>query len=223
MTRADLHETVKDTLREARVDKQSRMISGAKICGRHSENGRIYLRPCFKESRDLYDGAVLRVEHTKKGQAIRLDEAIGVVRKPRPKQSGLYGDMDIFPGALGDRILHMAESVPDALGASHEAAGQVQRTRDGNDKVRKITEVHGVALTLNPATSSGLFENETSAAKLIESLTATREDPDLATVRSRLFSEYSAPPPREILEEVEESSPEGDEADLAEVKNRLFT
>lgn len=221
----ELRETVDAALSEARVDRSSRRISSAKLCGRHSQNGRVYLKPAFKEAQHLYEGAVVRLDHSDKGQDIGLNEAVGVVRNPTPKNDGLHGDIEVFEGPVGDKLLDMAERAPDVFGASHEAGGKVERSRDGNDKVREITEVRGVALVPNPATTNSLFEElrESIEGDDMEDRQDWREA-DMAEAEQRLFRGRGYAPDLDLgtseVQEVEESEQDG--PDLGRVAERLF-
>lgn len=173
MKNATLQEMTSDALSEARVDPESGMIFGVKICGRESANGRIYLKPAFCESTGLYEGKALKKGgHGKKGSAPGFEETIGVLRNVRAKNSGLFADVDVVDdGPDGRKLLALAERAPGLFGASQEASGKIERGGPGeHDKVREITAVRAVALVGNPATTQGLFENDRAAAELIESL-----------------------------------------------------
>jgi hypothetical protein len=108
----------------------------------------------------LYEGMRVNVDHVDPGQRRSLRDRIGLIKNVTLKEDGLYGDFHFNPKhALAEQIAWDAENAPQNLGFSHDTRGDA-RNVGGKVMVESIDKVLSVDLVANPATTTGLFEDE---------------------------------------------------------------
>ena len=143
-----------------RVDREKGIIPGVKLLGTVSRKGREYPKEVMARALPLYEGMRVNVDHVDPGQRRSLRDRIGLVKNVTLKEDGLYGDFHYNPKhALAEQIAWDAENAPQNLGFSHDTRG-ASRNRDGKVVVESIDQVLSVDLVANPATTTGLFEDE---------------------------------------------------------------
>ena len=109
----------------------------------------------------LYEGMRVNVDHVDPGQRRSLRDRIGLVKNVMLREDGLYADFHFNPKhALVEQIAWDAENAPQNLGFSHDTRG-ASRNRNGRVVVESIDKVLSVDLVANPATTMGLFEDDT--------------------------------------------------------------
>jgi hypothetical protein len=154
-----------------RVDRNEGVLRGVKLIGYESRNCRRYLPETLAAAVVLYEGAKVNVNHAKAGALAARDyqDRIGVVRNVSARSGeGLFGDLHFNPKhALAEQLLWDAEHAPENVGFSHNVEARTKR--DGEQTVvEAIVRVHSVDLVADPATTRGLFENQ--SAPTIEEL-----------------------------------------------------
>ena len=145
-------------------DSDSGLISGVKILGLTSRNGRVYPPEVLREAAPLYEGAKVNVNHVSK-EAARLPrdyrDRIGTVSNVVFKEnSGLFADFHYNPNhAQAKQLLWDAHNAPNNVGFSH-CVEAVYHQENDLSVIDKIVRVISVDLVADPATTSGLFESE---------------------------------------------------------------
>ncbi|MCE9548182.1 MAG: hypothetical protein K8T25_22130, partial [Planctomycetia bacterium] len=165
-----------------RFDRELGLLSGVKILGVRSQNGRVYRPEALAAAVGLYEGAKVNVNHPKGHPRSPRDyqERIGSIRNValRPGE-GLFGDFHFNPRhALAEQLLWDATHAPENVGFSHNVEARVAR-HDDQVMVEAITRVHSVDLVADPATTAGLFEAAVDVPDLA-GLLLRREQPTLA-------------------------------------------
>ena len=145
-------------------DSDSGLISGVKILGLTSRNGRVYPPEVLREAAPLYEGAKVNVNHVSK-EAARLPrdyrDRIGTVSNVVFKEnSGLFADFHYNPNhAQAKQLLWDAHNAPNNVGFSHCVEAVYHQENDVS-VIDKIVRVISVDLVADPATTNGLFESE---------------------------------------------------------------
>ncbi len=148
-----------------RVDRAKGIIAGVKLLGTVSRKGREYPQEVMARALPLYEGMRVNVDHVDPGQRRSLRDRIGLVKNVTLKEDGLYGDFHFNPKhALAEQIAWDAENAPQNLGFSHDTRG-ASVNRGGKVVVESIDQVLSVDLVANPATTTGLFEDEAGSGE----------------------------------------------------------
>jgi len=144
-----------------RVDRERGVISGVKILGLESANGRSYQPQAMADAAKLYEGRPVNVDHVE-GQRRSYRDRIGRLTKIELRGDGLYGDLLVNPKhPLTEQLLWDAEHAPENVGLSHDAQGRTI-ARAGKVIVESIKSVRSVDLVAEPATTKGLFESKSA-------------------------------------------------------------
>lgn len=142
------------------VDRQKGLISGVKILGLVSRNGRTYLPEAIQQAAGLYEGKRVNVDHSRSGDSRSYRDRMGKLQNVTAREDGLYGDLFVNPQhVLAEQLFWDAENAPENVGLSHDVSGKVTR-RGGKPTVESIDTVRSVDLVADPATTAGLFEDE---------------------------------------------------------------
>ncbi|QDV78077.1 hypothetical protein [Botrimarina mediterranea] len=167
---AKLHERVAFE-RAGNVDRESGVISGVKLLGLVSKNGRRYSESALRKASDLYEGAPVYLNHCKPGQSRDVRDMGGEIRGVKFREGeGLFGDVHYLKGdSAGEKIATLAEGNLRKVGMSHDADGEIKRV-GGENVVEEITEVNSVDVVHNPATTKSFREQtmKTTLRKLLE-------------------------------------------------------
>lgn len=145
----------------AKVSAAGPVIKGVKVLGIKSRNGREYPLPVMQQAKDLYEGAVVNIDHPKPQQEMRdFCERFGRIQNVRMGRDGLYADMVYNPAHPYAKAFDWwVKHDPKAVGLSHNATARIQRNREGKDEVTEILSVESVDLVADPATTKGLLES----------------------------------------------------------------
>ncbi len=159
------------------VDAEKGIIKGVKILGLESRNGRTYLKETVARAMSLYEGRPVNINHPQGDPASPRDyrDRIGQIRNVRIEQGdgGLRADLHYNPKhALAEQLAWDAEHAPENVGFSHNVRAKTRRA-SGQVIVEDISAVQSVDLVTAPATTRGLFEENTSTT------TPTKEGPDV--------------------------------------------
>lgn len=147
-----------------KVQAEAGLITGVKVLGLLSRNGRTYVKEAVARAAALYEGAKVNVDHPngKADQPRSYADRIGALENVRlgPGDSGLFADFRFNPKhALAEQLIWDAEHNPQAVGFSHNITGKTSR-RGQTVVVEEITGVTSVDLVADPATTRGLFEGD---------------------------------------------------------------
>lgn len=147
-----------------RVDEASCTVHGVRILGPKSRNGRTYTAGAIRDAVPLYEGMAVYVDHNydDKSPGRKRTERFGRLVNVREATGGLDGDFRYNPEhAHAKQFVWEAKHDPVGVGFSHDAEGTGTRQPDGTVQVSKITRVNSVDLVDGPATTMGLYEQET--------------------------------------------------------------
>jgi len=153
-------ETIQEiTTVRGRVDRPRGLISGVKILGLESKNGRTYLPEAIRQAAGLYEGKRVNVDHGRQGESRSYADRIGTLTNVEARSDGLFGDLKVNPRhALAEQLFWDAEHAPENVGLSHDVSGKITR-QNGKAVVEAINTVRSVDLVADPATTAGLFES----------------------------------------------------------------
>lgn len=144
-----------------RVDSTAGVLTGVKLIGLSSRNGRQYRETALELAVPLYEEARVNVNHPKEGPLAPRDyqDRLGTIRGVEFRAGeGLFGNLHFNPRhALAEQLVWDAEHNPRNVGFSHNVQARVTRT-DAGLVVEQITRVQSVDLVADPATTDGLFE-----------------------------------------------------------------
>ncbi len=150
---------------QLRVDRERGIIPGVKLLGAVSRKGRQYPKEVMARALPLYEGMRVNIDHVDPGQRRSLRDRIGLVKNVTLKEDGLYGDFHFNPKhALAEQVAWDAENAPQNLGFSHDTRG-ASRNQGGRMVVESIDQVLSVDLVANPATTTGLFEDDAESGE----------------------------------------------------------
>jgi hypothetical protein len=161
-----LQEYVDSRSQRLRVDRAAGVIRGVKLLGLTSRNGRRYREYALAEAVALYEGAKVNVNHPKGHPLAPRDyqDRLGIVRGVEFRTAeGLFGDLHFNPRhALSEQLVWDAEHAPQNVGMSHNVLARTKREGD-ETVVEAITKVQSIDLVADPATTTGLYEQEAHA------------------------------------------------------------
>jgi hypothetical protein len=148
-----------------RIDRAAHRLRGVKILGFTSTNGRTYEREAVRRALKLYEGARVNVNHPASAALAPRDyhDRLGSLVEVRlDEEQGLFGDLFYNPKhPLAEQLLWDAEHAPHHVGLSHNVLARTTRRNDAT-VVTEIVAVVSVDLVADPATTRGLFEEQTS-------------------------------------------------------------
>jgi hypothetical protein len=162
-----LQEYVHSGQQQLRVDREAGIIRGVKLLGLASRNGRRYRESALEGAVSLYEEAKVNINHPKGHPLSPRDyqDRLGVVRGVEFRAGeGLFGELHFNPKhALSEQLVWDAEHAPQNVGMSHNVLARTSRSGD-DTVVEAITKVQSIDLVADPATTSGLFEQESQTA-----------------------------------------------------------
>ncbi len=143
------------------VDLAAGLITGVKVLGLKSRNGRVYAPEAIRRAAALYEGVKVNVNHPRGAAAAPRDyqDRLGHLQNIRVDDSGLYGDLRFNPKhAIAEQLAWDANHAPESVGLSHNVRARTSR-RGGEVLVEEILSVNSVDLVADPATTHSLFES----------------------------------------------------------------
>lgn len=229
--RADLIERWADgeVLAEARVDRRQNLISNVVLLGRRSRNGRVYTDTAMQEAAELYRGVKFFIDHPTKseekntGGVRSVHDLAGRVLNPRVVGEQVRGDLELLDREpTKSLVFSLAEQMPEVVGNSHRARGEIFVNDEGIEVVESVTDVFGMELVTEPATTDGLLESiqrQGDGDMKIEDLTLEQikqSRPDI--VRSLISEQERSEAFDSLKEQVEKLEPRAKQADDLEEK-----
>jgi hypothetical protein len=158
-------------LSESNVDRNTRVISNAVILSPISRDKsgnvrRKYTDNALNSAVSALEGAASFPQHEKKPLSEPRDpmKALGVYKGVHLSGGKVRGNLHVFAGVDGDKMLSIAEAAPHLIGNSIHAAGR-GRKENGIEIVEEIFSFtkYGTPSTVdtvpNPATTVNLFED----------------------------------------------------------------
>lgn len=208
-----------------KVNREAGTISGVRILGAASKNGREYSPEAMQQAATIYEGLGVNVNHPDRknaGVERGVGEGIGWLSgvKYIPEQKAVVGDLNILKEhPLAGLLFEAAERNPKRFGLSHNAEGRMG-TRNGKRVVESIESVRSVDVVQNPATNTGLFESEEPKMKLrafVEQI--DKVNPGRKLLLSLLEEDAMAPM---AAAEMPTEAPEGDSEDQVKAAFRAM-
>lgn len=151
-----------------KVDHNGGVIRGVKVIGLESKNGRRYPKATLEAALEMYHEARVNVNHPegKSDQPRRYQDRLGMIRDPKLRADGIFGDLYYNPKhPLAEQLEWDANNSPESVGLSHNISGRVRR-ENGTVVVEEISRVVSVDLVADPATTRGLFEHFESTGEV---------------------------------------------------------
>lgn len=162
-----------EVLRESSVS--GNLVQGVSLLGKVSENGRLYTDAALEDAVDLYAGVQVFLDHPTSSELRDREgnrsvrDLVGRIRSPRVVAERVKGDVELLDREpTKSLVVALAEQMPDLVGMSHRARGEVRQTEDGGQMVTSLAEVFAVELVTEPATVSGLLESLDRTAGRVE-------------------------------------------------------
>ncbi len=170
------------------VNLDSGVITGVKILGLSSRNGRVYRAAAMAAAVSLYEGVKVNVNHPRGGAAAPRDyqDRLGCLRNVRASVGGLFGDLHFNPHhPVAGQLAWDAQWAPENVGLSHNVQARTSR-QDGQTIVEQILRVNSVDLVADPATTHGLFESADEAGGPPAAADAPLDEATLSEARRQL-------------------------------------
>jgi hypothetical protein len=150
--------------RQAEGEARSIKLSGVKLLGYESKNGRRYVKP----SPALYEGVKINLNHPDMFSGLtQVENTIGFTSNITVNEDGVFGDITLNPHhPAAEQIAWVAENAPSTMGMSHVAHVEeleVEGDFSGDIPLLEVIEVVSVDLVGRPATTNGMFEQQEDA------------------------------------------------------------
>ncbi len=198
------------------VDREKGLISGVKILGHHSKNGREYTAQALVRAVGLYEGKQVNVDHVRPGESRSYRDRVGRLQNIKTQEDGLYGDLFVNPQhVLAEQLFWDAEHAPENVGLSHDVSGKVTH-RNGKATVEAINVVRSVDLVADPATTVGLFEDIKTELK------PERESMSETTLKESTLEQLTAERP-DLLESCKKTLAESAESKAKDEQLKQLT
>ena len=159
-----------------RVDRDTGVIHGVKVLGRHSKNSHqipgadqtTYTLEAMHKASKLYEGLAVNVDHPSRKDPVgdrSSRDRIGWLENVQVKDDGIYADLHLLKSdSLTDKLFEAAERNPRLFGLSHNATGQW--TLEGDTAVIvEIRSVRSVDIVADGGSVSSLFESQRNQVK----------------------------------------------------------
>jgi hypothetical protein len=194
-----LAEYAAPSTRKLVVDRVASTVSGVKLMGRTSKNGREFTPAAMQQAYALAEGAKINVNHLRDLTAPRdYGDRFGSVLSRMLEADGIFGTVKVnAKHPLAEQFFWDAEHAPEHCGFSIVyAPGKTSRTTGGKLLVESIASVRSFDLVADPATTNGLAEGVGSSAggafdsaDFIHRLTGRRVKPLEPTAEGRAMAE----------------------------------
>lgn len=160
----------------SRVNEQTGLITGVKLLGAVSQNGRVYDRQAMKDALRLYENVPIYLGHSKHRDEERETAKIGWISHPRLSASGdaIFGDAHFLTKHPHvPAILQAAAQNPRLFGMSHDATGEGDAE---GKRIRKIATVESCDVVDKPASTNGFFESQSTRRMPMMKIKRTSRD-----------------------------------------------
>lgn len=139
------------------VDREKGIISGVKVLGHKSRNGRIYEETALNDCARLYEGVPVHFGHL----TDRYGDRCGSIHNCKATNKAVYGEWHLNKGhVLYEQVMHDAEFNPRNLQLSHEVSRDNAEVhiQESVERVRRVHKVNSVAVVTDGATNESLTE-----------------------------------------------------------------
>jgi hypothetical protein len=150
------------------VDRAAGVISGVKVLGRDSKNGRTYSDQAMADNARLAEGAKVHINHPERDRPNRergISEMFGELKNITTTKDGNFAELHYVKShPMAESIVERAERFPRSFGLSQNAEGKV-RMSAGKQIVESLVTLRSVDLVDTPATTAGLYESAEGETK----------------------------------------------------------
>lgn len=197
-----------------KIDREAGVISGVKVIGFKSRNGREYSPKALKEALSMYEGAKVYVDHKTEGR--NFHDRWGKLKNCQfVEGKGIFGDLHFLQESpITKAILESITRFGDS-GLSHDADG-IMESSSGKNVVTKIERVYSVDFVEDPATNRNLFESVEMKTKILAVLREAVDQKPISQLLARLAE-------GKLISEDAEFEPSSDSAKLVEAVAAAFS
>ena len=183
------------------VDRAASTVSGVKLMGTVSKNGREFSPAAMRDFYNLSEGAKININHNAGdlGATRGYADRFGSVLSRTLEADGIYGTIKINPKhPLAEQFFWDAENAPQNCGMSPVySPGKTSRTSGSKLLIESVASLRSYDVVTEPATTNGLAEGVGSSgagaafdsADFVRRLTGRRVKPLEVTTGGKSFAE----------------------------------
>lgn len=154
-----IHERTASLPKQGDASADSPVVSGVKVLGIESKNGRKYPIEVMRKALEKYEGAIVNIDHPAGSEPRSYEDRFGRLTNARMEADGIYADLAYNPKhPLAEGFQWWVKNDPKAIGLSHNAQAKTKMNQEGVEEIEEIVKVDSVDLVAEPATTAGLME-----------------------------------------------------------------
>ena len=166
-----IHERTASLPKQGGASANSPVVSGVKVLGIESKNGRKYPIEVMRKALEKYEGAIVNIDHPAGSEPRSYEDRFGRLTNARIEADGIYADLAYNPKhPLAEGFQWWVKNDPKAIGLSHNAQAKTKMNTEGVEEIEEIVKVDSVDLVAEPATTAGLMECVMKAKKIEEAM-----------------------------------------------------
>ena len=154
-----IYERTASLPKQGDASADSPVVSGVKVLGIESKNGRKYPIEVMRKALKQYEGAIVNIDHPAGSEPRSYEDRFGRLTNARMETDGIYADLAYNPKhPLAEGFQWWVKNDPKAIGLSHNAQAKTKMNQEGVEEIEEIVKVDSVDLVAEPATTAGLME-----------------------------------------------------------------
>ena len=154
-----IHERTTSLPKQGDAATDTPVVSGVKVLGIESKNGRKYPIEVMRKALEKYEGAIVNIDHPAGSEPRSYEDRFGRLTNARMEADGIYADLAYNPKhPLAEGFQWWVKNDPKAIGLSHNAQAKTKMNQEGVEEIEEIVKVDSVDLVAEPATTAGLME-----------------------------------------------------------------
>ena len=154
-----IHERTASLPKQGDAATNTPVVSGVKVLGIESKNGRKYPIEVMRKALEKYEGAIVNIDHPAGSEPRSYEDRFGRLTNARMEADGIYADLAYNPKhPLAEGFQWWVKNDPKAIGLSHNAQAKTKMNTEGVEEIEEIVKVDSVDLVAEPATTAGLME-----------------------------------------------------------------
>ena len=154
-----IYERTASLPKQGDASADSPVVSGVKVLGIESKNGRKYPIEVMRKALEKYEGAIVNIDHPAGSEPRSYEDRFGRLTNARMEADGIYADLAYNPKhPLAEGFQWWVKNDPKAIGLSHNAQAKTKMNQEGVEEIEEIVKVDSVDLVAEPATTAGLME-----------------------------------------------------------------
>lgn len=164
-----IYERTASLPKQGDASADSPVVSGVKVLGIESKNGRKYPIEVMRKALKQYEGAIVNIDHPAGSEPRSYEDRFGRLTNARMEADGIYADLAYNPKhPLAEGFQWWVKNDPKAIGLSHNAQAKTKMNTEGVEEIEEIVKVDSVDLVAEPATTAGLMECVMKAKRISE-------------------------------------------------------